>query len=969
MVTIPRAISPRRSFLRSATAFAATAALLAGTAVAASADEYPSGGTFDEKNAYIEQNIATYDDLLALLQSDSDLTTTITDWVSGLVTPELIKSVITPLVNTAVSSSDAIIELATPLIKDAVAALLGEYGLDDPAITDLLDGLIDQALGSDIIDTVLSNDFTQDVLSRTIAYVIEDLTQALDVGQIMDALLADGWEAAADTIFKTGPTDVLGAPIKEPLGLSADAIRLALENPLLPVNPTYYELNPLRGPSSYTYRLWANTTYSPLGHEFTFDGESFTFKTGARTCITLPYWGEQCTGTDTWQTYTANLNPSGQLCLSPTSGLLIYPGCVAGAETPGPVVGYEVSGWNATVVQGSGVVQAAKALAENGTLDPAAVITDLLADVDLAQIVFDATWRAVQDEVVERVTAKIIEIKTDLYQQITDGLAEYGVTVVLDPVNDTLQDVADKVLAAVDQAAGQWIEERFAARPVTAPVLSTNTPTVNRWVSITPGIWDPIRTDFTNITYEWRVEGSDEVVGTGLRFQIPESAVGQQLSVTVTAPSWIPSTTLPGVNLTWTQTYNTAAVQPAELKVVAPLSLDNTEPVIEETITVNGGEFDQPTTLSYQWYANGEEIAGATGVSYEVAPEYAGTVISVKVTATPAGTNPAAYLPYEETLATSMVKFKQTEIDVAGSYSTTSPTVGQTISVTPPRYNTGVGATYQWYLDGVLLDGVTGATIDLPADYVGEPLQVVVTSADKPGWLPALSVLPAPVVQPGTLTLATPEFSAAHLAMVGDQVTASAAASDSATVTYEWFNDNAGADPVDSGQVSGDGAVFTPVAADLANTVWVKATATKTGYTTAVSWAETPAVKTNLVNLTATITGDPVVGSALTANVSATPDVALTYSYAWKADGDPVGGDTATYTLTAGDLDKDITVAVTATPSDAAYTVPSVTSAAVTVGLGSLTVSAPVVTGGLVVAGSVTAVATASLPGAALSYA
>jgi hypothetical protein len=93
-----------------------------------------------------------------------------------------------------------------------------------------------------------------------------------------------------------------------------------------------------------------------------------------------------------------------------------------------------------------------------------------------------------------------------------------------------------------------------------------------------------------------------------------------------------------------------------------------------------------------------------------------------------------------------------------------------------------------------------------------------------------------------------------------------------------------------------------------------------------------------------TISGSAKVGSTLTAKVSSVP-AADSYSYQWAANGTDIGTDTSTYTLTASELSRTITVAVTASKSG--YTPPPAQTSTATAKVvsGTLVPIKPVVTG------------------------
>ncbi|MDR2374600.1 MAG: VCBS repeat-containing protein [Bifidobacteriaceae bacterium] len=917
--------------------------------VASAAEPYPDDWDameLAEKNDWIGENVATYDDLLALLQQDDSGSSTLADTIAGLITPEAVQPLVTSIIDGYLSSADALTEFAAPLIKEAVAVQLGELGITDATILDFVNGIIDEALASDVVDTVLANDFTQDVIARTMSYAIPEVLAALfntdALEDIIDAEVDANLEVSAQKIFDLAPIDVFGQPIKSAWGTAAatfpgyttDGYREGILGALAETNLSYYTVE-----WSYpapVYSLYVTTdALLKTPHDVTFT------KPGTADLVYVSKWFGLMPTAYSTRTYTAALEGD-QLCVTPTDSLAINvlnPRCVS-AEQPGKPDGLKVTGWNAGVVKSAAYLDAVAAVAAKVANDESreayllSLVSAFTEGIDLTGIITDAVVRAVEDEITERVTAMIVEIRTDIYTPITEALAEYGIMVELDPTTDNLPAAGQKILDAFDVAATDAynrLVDYLQAAPVVAPAVSDN-PTVGQTASITPGKWDPLKTRIGEITYQWRIEGSDDVIGTGLSITVPPEAVGKQLSVTVTAPSLVPSAYWP--DLTWQRVYNTSTVQKASLAVTTPLALDNPTPTIEEKVAVTGGEFSPAANLAYQWYVgvgdSAQPITGATGAELEVKPEHGGSVLSVKVTATVA--DPALEPAYEErteTLSTAAVIKKPTTVDVGASYTTTSPKVGQVVGVIAPEFSTGVGAEYQWYLtdeSGVptAITGATGAKVTVAPEWAGKKLAVAITSEDKTGWLPATVSLPALNVAPGEITLSG--VTVTGRALVGKTLTAAATATTAdanpvaVDVTYTWLVDGVEATAA-AGAASGDGTQFTLAAGAVGAKVSVKATAEKTGYTTAV--AESAAVgpvESNELTVTAAIVGTAQVGKTVSVETTVTPDLEVVWTYQWFVDGNEVSGaNAASYVVKPGDKDQDLSVKATATPADADY--------------------------------------------------
>jgi hypothetical protein len=901
-------------------------AVFGGTAPAAlAADTYPEGGYFEEKNAYIEQNVATKEALIELIQQNSTGSDTLASIVEAIVTPEMVGAIVTPVIEGYLSSSDQIVALAAPMIKGAVADQLGEFGIADQSVLDLLNGIIDEALASDAVDAVLASDFAQDVIARAISYAIADVVASLDSGAIVDAAMADAWDTVADTIFGTAPIDVLGVPVKSGLADASASFPLYTTDlySVAEANLSYYTVD-WTYPVSYSLLVSTDAVLqTSSNHTFTYPGEAVSLKYRSG--------GSSWKPTYDMRVYTAHVNEAGQLCVTPTSNLLVGGACVA-AKQAGKPEALTVTGWNANTVALAVGLGAFTTVGEQVASNPQQYYDDVLANLDIKQIVLDATVRAVKDEVVERVEAKILEIKADIYARIAEALAQFGIVVDLDPLADDLAAAGQKILAAAGPVGYEKLVEYLQAAPITAPAVETAVPpVVGQTVAVTAGRWDPLKTKINEITYEWRVAGSSEVIGTGLSVTVPAAALGRQLEVAVTAPSHLTSMIDGqfGQDLIWRGVFRTPAAVPGELSVVAQPELDNTNPTIEDTIAVVGAEFNPQADLAYQWQADGQPIDGATGASLRVEPAMVGQVLSVEVTASVAD---GSRNPFQRTLSTTPVAPKPTQVVTSSNYSTASPTVGQTVSLTAPEFSPEAAPVYEWYLDDAADPVATTASVEVLPEWAGHRLAAQVKSAPVVGWTPAAVVLPSIEVAPGAIVLGDVELTGR--ALVGQTVTAAAGASPAgATVTYEWFEDESLAEPAQGEVVPGsNGASFIPAAGAVGKALHVKATAELTGHATESKSARTDLVESNQIQVRATVKGVAKAGADLVVEAEVSPEMPAAWAYQWTLDGEDIDGATAaTHTARPADIGGALAVKVTATPHDHAYLPLTVEQAAGTV--------------------------------------
>ena len=364
---------------------------------------------------------------------------------------------------------------------------------------------------------------------------------------------------------------------------------------------------------------------------------------------------------------------------------------------------------------------------------------------------------------------------------------------------------------------------------------------------------------------------------------------------------------------------------------------------VGSSLSVDAGAWSPSgVALSYEWLkpnAAGTDlvaIPGATGRTFTVTSDLAGSYVTARVTGTLAG------------YRTAQVYANGVEVQSSGAPSLTSPLtitgsgiVGSSLKATHgtisptgrlvPQLRLGrrrrrsghdVGGLQPLALTSAMLG--KRITLRMTAYLDGGSLQVSATG---------------PVVIAGTVQGATPTITGT--ARVGSTLTANAGTWVPAPVTlaYQWSR----AGTAVSGATR---STYALTAADLGKTMTVKVTGSKATYaTTAKTSAATAAVVAGtLTAATPTISGTKAVGYTLTAVPGTWGPAPVTLAYQWFRSGAAISGATAsTYKLTATDRTTTITVRVTGTRSG--YTSTARTSAATTAVLGSFTAPTPTVSG------------------------
>jgi ATP-dependent Clp protease adapter protein ClpS len=142
----------------------------------------------------------------------------------------------------------------------------------------------------------------------------------------------------------------------------------------------------------------------------------------------------------------------------------------------------------------------------------------------------------------------------------------------------------------------------------------------------------------------------------------------------------------------------------------------------------------KPTSYSYQWYRDGERIAGATQTSYTLTAADQGHKVTVKAR--------GHRIDYAETWSHSSkakkiaagsltAKTPKTVNLITGKDPVkTAPKYGEVLQAIPGAWGpVGVTLTYQWYRSGKAIVGATGDTYTLTLADVGKKMKVKVSGA------------------------------------------------------------------------------------------------------------------------------------------------------------------------------------------------------------------------------------------------
>ncbi|MET9829489.1 IPT/TIG domain-containing protein [Streptomyces sp. NPDC006385] len=157
----------------------------------------------------------------------------------------------------------------------------------------------------------------------------------------------------------------------------------------------------------------------------------------------------------------------------------------------------------------------------------------------------------------------------------------------------------------------------------TAAPKVTGTAKTGAKVSAAPGSWSATPSSYT---YQWKANGTAISGATAATYTVPASMVGKKLTVTVTAvrPGWVSGSA----------TSAPVTVGKGDAPKASKLPVISGTVKVGRTLKTSKGTWSPaPTTYSYQWYANGRAISGATKSSLVLKSAQKGKKITVKVIA------------------------------------------------------------------------------------------------------------------------------------------------------------------------------------------------------------------------------------------------------------------------------------------------------------------------------------------------
>jgi hypothetical protein len=236
------------------------------------------------------------------------------------------------------------------------------------------------------------------------------------------------------------------------------------------------------------------------------------------------------------------------------------------------------------------------------------------------------------------------------------------------------------------------------------PTIS-GTPRVGNRLTAQPGTW----TSGTTLAYLWLVDGAP--AGSGTTFTPTAEQRGSTVAVRVTG-------TKPG----YTEASRDSGIATIGSGVLtAPTPTITGTPKVGVRLTASPGTWTAGTTLTYQWFADGTAVTGATAATFTPGAAQRTKRLTVRLTGAKDGYTTTS----KASVATAAV--------AAGTLTSATPRVsgtvrvGRTLSVSRGTWTSGTTFTYQWLANGTAIKGATRSTYTLAKATKGKRISVRVT--------------------------------------------------------------------------------------------------------------------------------------------------------------------------------------------------------------------------------------------------
>lgn len=372
------------------------------------------------------------------------------------------------------------------------------------------------------------------------------------------------------------------------------------------------------------------------------------------------------------------------------------------------------------------------------------------------------------------------------YQWLADGAAIAGATAQMYTL--TAAEVGSEVTVQATYTDDQNFDEMVTSAPVgpvaPMPINVAGMVAISGTLEV-GGMLMATITDGNGLTgamptYQWSSAGATIAGATMAMYSPTAGDVGNMLTVTV---SYIDDDGFPEM-LT---SAPTAAVPAVATNVDGVVTIIGT-PRVGDTLTAqlvdaNGVTMSMPT---YQWFADGMAIGGATMATYTPVVADVGAVLTV----TADYTDDQGFDEMVTSAATAAVDPAAT--NTAGSVAITGTAqVAETLTATVTDTNGTTGSTiaYQWAADSTDISGATGMTYVLTVAELGAVITVTADYTDDDGFDETVTSAPTAAVV-SNVTNTPGAVSVIGTTLVGETLTANVTDTNgTTTIGYQWKSD------------------------------------------------------------------------------------------------------------------------------------------------------------------------------------
>ena len=324
--------------------------------------------------------------------------------------------------------------------------------------------------------------------------------------------------------------------------------------------------------------------------------------------------------------------------------------------------------------------------------------------------------------------------------------------------------------------------------------------------------------------YQWLADGAEISGATGSTYTLVDADMGKAINVTV-------SFTDDAGN---TETLNSAATDAVEARPNSPATGEPTingtaqvgETLNADTSNIEDADGLYDVAFSYQWLADGADIAGATASTYTLADSDDGKAISITVSFTDDASN-------AETLtsaATAAVDAKPNtpatgEPTISGTARVGETLAADTSGIADEDGLTSAAFAYQWVADGAEISGATDDTYTLVDAEEGKAISITVSFTDDAGDEETLTSAATGAVEAKPNSPATGQPAISGTALVGETVTVDASGIadddglDNVSYSYQWISNDGSADSEIGGAT---GSTYILASDDVGKTIKVR---------------------------------------------------------------------------------------------------------------------------------------------------